>query len=486
MILKDKIKDDSSFAYVVDSLETFSSAGRQRLLEQPWLREPAALQQEWDNLETVVLAFQCPDHAKQVTELRHQLMELQNLQGTLQHLRSHTVVDEIELFLIKKFAFHALRARQATLAMRLDAVCSIPDLSPIFRLLDPDSTGVPTFYIYDSYHSALAPLRKELRSAQARLASLEAKAENALTEEQQTTLVALREEVSTLLQQQDQLQEEVLRTLADRLAEQAELLADGMERMAYTDLLQAKATQAIAWQLAKPTLSAEQLQYNEIANLRLQHRNQEQHLRYQPIDIALKQGVCLITGANMAGKTMVLKTIGCAQLMAQFGMFVPATTAAIVPLDDVLFCIGDEMNEMNGLSSFAGEIIKISNTVQRAVDERLLILIDEPARTTNPVEGKAIVQAIATLLDRSRSFSLITTHYSRLGLSCRRLRVRGFVEEMIDQPLTPATINQYMDYSLLPDTGDEVPQEALRIATILGCDKTLISLAQEKLTAEQG
>ncbi len=485
MILKDKIKDDGSFAYIVDSLETLSSAGRQRLLEQSWLRDPAALRQEWDNLEKMVRAFQCAEHAKQVTELRHQMMELQNLQGTLQHLRSHTVVDEIEMFLVKKFAFHALRARQAAQAMGLAEVLAIPDLSPLFRLLDPDGTGVPTFYIYDSYHSALAPLRKELRAVQSQLAGLEAVAETSLTEEQQCQWVALREEVSNLLQQQDQLQDEVLRTLSDSLAQLAELLADGMERMAYADLLQAKATQAIAWQLVKPSLSSESMQYNTIANLRLQHRNQEQHLRYQPIDIMLQPGVCLITGANMAGKTMVLKTVGCAQLMAQFGMFVPATVAAIVPVDDVLFCIGDEMNEMNGLSSFAGEIIKISNTVQRAATERLLVLIDEPARTTNPVEGKAIVQAIATLLDSSRSFSLITTHYSRLGLPCRRLRVRGFVEEMIDQPLTPATINRYMDYSLLPDTGDEVPHEALRIATILGCDPALITLAQQKLQEEQ-
>nr|MCR4816171.1 DNA mismatch repair protein MutS [Bacteroidales bacterium] len=175
---------------------------------------------------------------------------------------------------------------------------------------------------------------------------------------------------------------------------------------------------------------------------------------------------------------VLLKTVGIAQLMAQFGFFVPATTAEVCVVDDVVFCIGDEQNEMNGLSSFASEITKISVILERARQENLLILIDEPARTTNPIEGKAIVQAIATLLDRQPSATLITTHYSQLGLTCRRLRVRGFVEDMADIPLSPDNINRFMDYSLMPDDGDEVPQEALRIASILRCDAELLNTAR--------
>ena len=187
----------------------------------------------------------------------------------------------------------------------------------------------------------------------------------------------------------------------------------------------------------------------------------------------------------MAGKTVLLKTVGIAQMMAQFGFFVPAATAETTLFDDVVFCIGDEQNEMNGLSSFASEIIKISDTVSRAASERLLILIDEPARTTNPIEGKAIVQSVATLLEKRPSTTLITTHYSQLGLDCRRLRVKGFVEDMADIPLSPENINRFMDYSLLPDNSDEVPQEALRIATILGCNNELLETAKGLLERNQ-
>jgi hypothetical protein len=52
---------------------------------------------------------------------------------------------------------------------------------------------------------------------------------------------------------------------------------------------------------------------------------------------------------------------------------------------------------------------------------------------------------------------------------------------MSDLPLTPKNINHFIDYSLTEDTSDDVPQEALRIATILGCDEQLITLAKKNM-----
>ena len=180
----------------------------------------------------------------------------------------------------------------------------------------------------------------------------------------------------------------------------------------------------------------------------------------------------------MAGKTVLLKSIGVAQLMYQVGFPVPATSARMKAVDDVVFCIGDEQNEMNGLSSYAAEITRISDVMKRSESEHLLVLIDEPARTTNPVEGKALVQAITTIMHHMNSITMITTHYSQLGMECRRLRVKGFVEQMADMPLTAQTINRFIDYSLIADTSDEVPQEALRIAELLDCNPELIHQAK--------
>ena len=254
-----------------------------------------------------------------------------------------------------------------------------------------------------------------------------------------------------------------------------------MEQLAYTDLLLAKAELAIAWELTRPEIG-DHIEYTSLVNPRLKERNEKAHLRYQPVDIAVRSGVCLITGANMAGKTVLLKSIGTAQTMAQCGMYVPASKAVVKLVDGIATSIGDEQDEMNGLSSYAAEIIKISNILDTCRSHDMLVLIDEPARTTNPIDGKALVQAIVTILNTMNSITLVTTHYSGLGsVATRRLRVKGFVEDMSDVPLTPQNINRFIDYSLTEDTSDDVPHEALRIASILGCDQEMISLAKDNI-----
>ena len=162
-------------------------------------------------------------------------------------------------------------------------------------------------------------------------------------------------------------------------------------------------------------------------------------------------------------------------------MFVPADKATVRLTQGVVSSIGDEQDEMNGLSSFASEIIKISNILKICRQKEMLVLIDEPARTTNPVEGKALVQSIIHILEGLSSVTLVTTHYGQLGTHCRRLRVKGFVENLADIPLTPQSINRFIDYSLTEDQSDKVPHEALRIASILDCDKEMIHLAQQNI-----
>lgn len=469
MKLKEKIKEEPGFQYVVDHLELMSAVGREMLLRSEMECCAEALGRELDRVQKVADLLQDEQMARPMADLKHRLMELQDIGGTISRLQHHTVLDEVEMYELKHFAYVCMGAGEAAERLGLHEVLEIPDLADVFDLLDPDHTRIPTFYIYDSYHPGLPALRKQLRALQNDLEDPEKAAR-----------------YSGLFDQQNRIEHEVLGSLSDRLSSSADRLHTALERMGYADVLVSKASQAVRWHLTRPDLLTSgrpMLRYESIFNPRLLHRKQDQGLRYQSVDIELVQGLCLITGANMAGKTVALKTLGVAQLMCQFGMFVPAAQARMSLVDDVVFCLGDEQNEMNGLSSFASEIIKISDIMRRTAHEHLLVLIDEPARTTNPVEGKALVQSISELLHRRSSFSVITTHYSQLGVDCRRLRVKGFMESMVDTPLAPGNINRYMDYSLVPDDHDEVPQEALRIATLLGCDEEMISLAKEKISS---
>ncbi len=453
IIMQNKTKEVPALLFVAESMELMSAAGRRRMMEQPLLTEKTQLKKEQDVVALLQERWKDPTMIKPITLLRHQLMQLHDLHTTLKNLASHTVLEEVELFEIKTLSYISGHARKALTEMGLEVLIPIPDLQPVFDILDPDKTGITSFYIYDSYDIRLGPLRKQMKGAD------DAK-------------------MSELMALQNEIQIQVQTRLCDELQPYVEALSTAMELMAYTDFAMARADLARQWGLVRPEVAGDREYLQGLFNPRLREHNEKHHLRYQPIDIDLSKGVTFVTGANMAGKTVLLKSIGVAQLMYQFGFPVPAISAHLEPVEDVVFCIGDEQNEMNGLSSYAAEITRISEVISRSKTEKLLVLIDEPARTTNPIEGKALVQSIATLMEGRNSTTMITTHYSQLGISCRRLRVKGFVDTMVDMPLSAQNINLFIDYSLVPDESDEVPHEALRIAEMLECDEELITTAK--------
>lgn len=460
MKIKELIKQDAGFQYVIDNLELMSAAGRRKMLDTEFSTDRAWLEAEWNRLDVAIRAVQEYKYKKPYIDLRHCLMCLHDLHGTLASLANHTPLNEVELFEVKNLAQLTRTAMGAIDGLELTEMLPLPCTDEVFALLDPDHTGIANFYIYDSYDPRLAPLRRELNGLQ--------------------TSGGDPERIAALLAEQNEIQGEVCLRLSDELTHWCDTLTTALEQLAYADLLLAKAELAIAWNLTRPVIG-DHIEYKSLINPRLKQRNETIGLRYQPIDIVLRRGVCLITGANMAGKTVLLKSIGTAQAMVQCGFFAPADMAEITLFDGVAASIGDDQDEMNGLSSYAAEIIKISNIVCRCRTEHLLVLIDEPARTTNPVEGKAIVQALTDILEPATSTTLITTHYGNLGGNYRRLRVRGFVEGMSDLPLNPQNINRFIDYSLTEDASGEVPHEALRIADILGCDTELLTSAHSHL-----
>lgn len=460
MRIKELIKSDAGFQYIIDSLDLQSSAGRNHMLNTDFCNNRDSLEAEWNRLAEAVRATNDIPNRRFYIDLRHCLMCLHDLSGTFASLANHTPLNEVEFFEIKNLCHTAKAAATAIEGLGLTPTLPLPDCSPVFSLLDPDHTGIANFYIYDSYDSRLAPLRRELNALQ--------------------TSGGDPMRISELLAQQSDIQNEVCLRLSDQLHPWVDTLVKTLNQMAYADGLLARAKLAIEWNLVRPALG-DTTRYQNLFNPRLKQRNEELHLRYQPVSIELRPGVCLITGANMAGKTVLLKSIATAQMMAQCGMYVPAEEATVHLVEGVVTSIGDDQDEMNGLSSYASEIIKISNILSDSRQRELLVLIDEPARTTNPVEGKALVQAIIRILEHQPSFTLITTHYGQLGTDCRRLRVKGFVEGLENIPLTPQSINRFIDYSLTEDQSDNVPHEALRIASILGCDEQLISLAQENI-----
>jgi DNA mismatch repair ATPase MutS len=169
--------------------------------------------------------------------------------------------------------------------------------------------------------------------------------------------------------------------------------------------------------------------------------------------------------------------------MFQFGFYVPAQKAAVFPVEKIHFAAGDSDTEQTGLSSFVNEIFHIHHILQEVKeDKKMLVLVDEFARTTNPKEGSALVTAFLEMMNQKKSICLVTTHYSDVAGAFRRLRVKGIQWAQIEHIKTnPQELNKYIDYQLEDCNEKTAPEEAVKIAEILAIDDAFISLVKRYL-----
>lgn len=270
--------------------------------------------------------------------------------------------------------------------------------------------------------------------------------------------------------------------MAISLRQYAPILETNLNHIAHLDLWIAKAKLAQEWNCCRPTISNGGIQYKGLFHPVVKDRLTQEGKLFQALDIDLKQHPTLITGANMSGKTIFLKSIAFAQWMFQLGYFVPAQEATLELVEEILLSFEDTQSEMNGLSSFAAEILNVNHIIQEVKKgKKLLILVDELARTTNPVEGSAFVTAFMEIMTPFQNVCLVTTHYSGIKSSCRRLRVKGLQIDGNNEKITPQNINQFMDYALEESDQELVPHEAITIAEIFNVDEDFITLSKQFL-----
>lgn len=128
----------------------------------------------------------------------------------------------------------------------------------------------------------------------------------------------------------------------------------------------------------------------------------------------------LITGPNLGGKTVTLKTIGISVIMALNGFLIPAKRAVIPFFSEILMDLGDEQDLWEGESSFSSHLKNLKRILEQSSNQTL-VLLDEPGRGTNPEEGAALIWAIIEkLLDKGAKV-VLTTH-SRLLKSFSSMR----------------------------------------------------------------
>ena len=135
-----------------------------------------------------------------------------------------------------------------------------------------------------------------------------------------------------------------------------------------------------------------------------------------PVDLELTPGqrALVISGGNAGGKTVCLKTLGLAALMAQCGLPVPAAEGSSLPDWRKIFVLmGDEQSLEDSLSTFTAQIRRLSQAWQD-IDENTLVIMDEFGAGTDPGQGAALAQAVLDHLIEKRAFVAAATHFPAL------------------------------------------------------------------------
>ncbi len=141
-----------------------------------------------------------------------------------------------------------------------------------------------------------------------------------------------------------------------------------------------------------------------------------------------REQICIITGPNMAGKSVVLRQTGLIVLLAQIGSFVPAKAARVGLVDRIFTRVGASDNLAAGESTFLVEMNEAANILNNATP-RSLILLDEVGRGTSTFDGLSIAWALVEYLHERPDVAartLFATHYHELNeLAARYPRVRN-------------------------------------------------------------
>lgn len=180
----------------------------------------------------------------------------------------------------------------------------------------------------------------------------------------------------------------------------------------------AKASNALGTPSCRPTFVDDERTVLEFEELR--HPCMSTSNDFIPNTVALggsHPNITLLTGANAAGKSTVLRTTCVAVILAQLGCYIPATSARLTPVDRIMSRLGAQDNIFRAQSTFLVELSETQRILEAATP-RSLVILDELGRGTSSADGLAVASSVlhhvATHLGCVGFFA---THYHSLARS---------------------------------------------------------------------
>jgi DNA mismatch repair protein MutS2 len=306
------------------------------------------------------------------------------------------------------------------------------------------------------------------------------------------SVVPLGNQLRQIIRKEQTEAEAIRRILTEKVAEVTPDLERLLAIVTTLDLAVAKSRYSF-WIGANPPRFVNP-QANEIITLRnLRHpllvwqQQHEQGNAVVPVDLLISPQirVVTITGPNTGGKTVTLKTLGLAAVMAKVGLFIPAREPVEMPwFRQILADIGDEQSLQQSLSTFSGHIRRISRILEAlepekndfsplAINYQSLVLLDEVGAGTDPAEGSALAIALLKYLANHTQLTMASTHFGELkALKYEDHRFENASVEFDETTLSPT-------YRLL--WGIPGRSNALSIALRLGLKPEVVAEAKTQV-----
>lgn len=499
-----------------------SPYGRNEKQEETFYCEIEKLNKIFDQIEFMKKFAE--SNPQKADKIEYHLMRLPELNPNINNgnIRS-------ELFTVKKFLHNY---KQISNEIEIDF-----NSDELLKSLGYEDSQEESFYLKDDYSSDLSQVRKQLREINRHLNEFKEKRVREIQEatgldfrflnfliikenqvppncdsfifmeqhDKNSVMVkpVLGKEVfsihklrNELLESEERIESEILKMLKNQIISEQVKLKSYIQRIIELDTSLAKARLAIQFQCVRPVVThLENIEIEDLEFIPLKEKCTTAERVYTSLSVTFSEKNNVVTGSNMGGKTIFLKTIAFSQLLVQQGFFVPARKIA-TPLFDSLNLIGMVNEDSNsGLSSFGEEILNLLETGK--IGTRLYI-VDEFARTTNSREAFALNCALLQwFAEQETVFSITSTHLDQLpnfkslsywtmkGLNYEKYSLYYHRDKNRDLNERINLINNYMDYTVKPLVKSEVQKDALKIADILGLDSEILNNAEKYLKKEE-
>ena len=351
------------------------------------LQMSAELKDFYDNLENVDL---------QILDCLFEKVEtFPDLQGSLQAINDGGFIEDFASPELTKIRHHIHQNEQQIRQILQEMLKKQGDL--LAENLIASRSGRSVLPVKNTYRHRIAGVVHDI-SASGNTVYIEPRAVVNLNEEMTQARADERHEMTR-----------ILHDLSDRLRSQTDIIGNNAWLLGHIDFVRGKYLYMRENQASLPSLTTDQtirllsvrhpLLSNPIAN--------DLHFEHDTTAI-------LITGPNTGGKTIMLKTLGITQLMAQSGLPILADEGSKVAVfKDIFADIGDEQSIEQSLSTFSSHMTHIVEILQKA-NKDSLVLFDELGAGTDPQEGAALAMSILEHLRLSDIKTMITTHYPEL------------------------------------------------------------------------